>query len=243
MSETPSDDVVLRKIGEIATVLANAEADDDEGSGDLPLGSQSSTELPVESQPSTEPTTVSIVTEPSELYRAFSCLVDCKSCDDISVQLSDCVGALAGERTSKNQGRVGPELKAKSLLGRWMVKKPPTKDVDSQMDGDIVIERGTIIMVPVKTGRGASASVLPYPFRVTAIYEKFYNKWWLAEVPRKVWKKEGKKYKLDIRMIKKDVMEQYSDVGLYGMGFTKKHVYKRIDDSEISMVVGKLSDI
>lgn len=44
-------------------------------------------------------------------------------------------------------------------------------------------------------------------------------------------------------MIKKDVMEQYSDVGLYGMGFTKKHVYKRIDDSEISMVVGKLSDI
>ena len=38
-------------------------------------------------------------------------------------------------------------------------------------------------------------------------------------------------------------MEQYSDISLYDIRFTKKNVYKRIDDSEISMVVGKLSDI
>ena len=222
--------------------MATAEAGDDEGSGNLPIEGY---ELPG-SQSSTEPTTVAIATEPtqpSELYRAFSHLMDSKTCDDIIQRLSECVCTLAGRRTSKNKGRVGSELKSKSLLGRWMVKKTPKKDVNIQTDGDIVIERGTIIIVPVKTGRGASASVVPYPFRVTAIYEKFYNKWWLAEVPRKVWKKESKKYKLDISTIEKDVMEQYSDISLYDIRFTMKNVYKRIDDSEISMVVGKLSDI
>lgn len=37
MSETPNDNVVLRKIGEIAAVLENADTDDNEDSEDLPV--------------------------------------------------------------------------------------------------------------------------------------------------------------------------------------------------------------
>lgn len=52
MSETPNDNVVLRKIGGIAAVLENADTDDNEDSEDLPVDEGN---MP-RSQPSSEQT-------------------------------------------------------------------------------------------------------------------------------------------------------------------------------------------
>lgn len=159
-----------------------------------------------------------------------------KTCEDIMQQLSDCICALAGERTSKNQGRVGSELKSKSLVVRWMVKKPsPKKDVDSQNDGDNIIKRGTIIIVPVKTGRGASASVLSYPFRVSL--QSTRSSTISGGLPKFLRRSGRRRVKntnlLDIRMIETNAMDEFSDVSLYVTRFRKKNVYKRINsDSE-----------
>lgn len=117
-----------------------------------------------------------------------------------------------------------------------MVKKPsPKKDVDSQNDGDNIIKRGTIIIVPVKTGRGASASVLSYPFRVSL--QSTRSSTISGGLPKFLRRSGRRRVKntnlLDIRMIETNAMDEFSDVSLYVTRFRKKNVYKRINsDSE-----------
>merc|ERR1712087_415934 len=98
----------------------------------------------------------------------------------------------------------------------------------------------TIANVRVKVGRGATATEFEYPFRVLGIYEKYYNKWYLGKVPEKLWprneqEKDEKKYKLDIRMLDKDAVNECAD-------FPMKNVYQTIEDSQIVRIVGQLFD-
>ena len=144
------------------------------------------------------------------------------------------------------QGAIGRERKAKDLRQRWMIKsasnaksvKPTTKTRD-------IIERDTILNVRVKIGRGAAAKEFEYPFRVLGIYDKYYNKWYLGKVPSKLWPrnsqdKDERKYKLDIRMLEKDALDEYADIPLYHADFKKKNVYQTIEDCQIVSIVGQL---
>ena len=75
----------------------------------------------------------------------------------------------------------------------------------------------TIVLVNVKIGRGASATTHPCQFRVTALYDKWYNKYVMSKEPFKRWKNERQhNYKLDVRMLEKDILGQLSDVSLVG---------------------------
>ena len=77
-------------------------------------------------------------------------------------------------------------------------------------------------------------------YRVLNIYEKYYNKWFMSKLPYKVWKKEPKPYKLKIRLLNKDALQEYRDADFYGGAFEKNDTCRIIGDSLILDVVGKL---
>ena len=126
------------------------------------------------------------------------------------------------------KGSIGTGRKANSLIGRWTAKVF-TEQKDARGEG-ILIERDTIVMVNVKIGRGASATTHPCQFRVTALYDKWYNKY--------VMSKESFKR---VRTLEKDILGQLSDVSLVGNSiYRSTNIYKTIEDCDIVSVIGKV---
>ena len=111
-------------------------------------------------------------------------------------------------------------------------------------NNDIIIERNTILLLSIKIGRGASATNVVCHFRVMEVYEKYYNKWFMSTVPVKKWKKEPKPYKVKVRMLDKNAVNEYCDVDLVGdITYGTKDICKIVDDSMIVNVVGKLDQL
>ena len=130
----------------------------------------------------------------------------------------------------KIKGSIGTARTANSLIGRWTAKVF-TEQKDARGEG-ILIERDTIVLENVKIGRGASATTYPCQFRVTALYDKWYNKYVMSKEPFKRWKNERQhNYKLDVRMLEKDILGQLSDVSLVGNSiYRSTNIYKTIED-------------
>ena len=65
-----------------------------------------------------------------------------------------------------------------------------------------------------------------------------------SQYPVKIWNKVGTKpYKLKIRMLERDAVNEYSDVGLYGSVYEKKSICQIIQHSKIIGVVGTLQHV
>ena len=78
-------------------------------------------------------------------------------------------------------------------------------------------------------------------YRVMEVYEKYYNKWFMSKSPCKKWKKEPKPYKMKVRMLKRNILNEYCDVDLVGdIAYDRKDICKIVDNSMIVNVVGKL---
>ena len=127
---------------------------------------------------------------------------------------------------------------------RWLTKPTNAKVPEGNFEaGDTLIERDDVVLVNVKVGRGASASTVALPYRVVDIYDKYYNKWFMSKSksPVKNWRKEPKPYKLKLRMLEKDAVLVYCDVGLCDNStFGKESICKIIEEKMIVSVVGKL---
>jgi len=177
---------------------------------------------------------------PTDLLQNVRLLMKAKSTKVILENVSRASSCLSGVSTI--QGALGDERKANTLLGRWIIRKKQVgKDEKSSSEGTN-IERDTVILVNVKTGRGASASTVTRRFRVLAIYEKFYNRWAISKQPFKQWHNEPKKYKVDARMVNWDsLVLEYVDVDLLGNTIYREgDIFKTVEDSMIVDVVGKL---
>ena len=81
--------------------------------------------------------------------------------------------------------------------------------------------------------------MMPRYFRVLMIYEKHYNKWFIIKSNSKKWKKKSKPYKLEIRIIEKNKLDESSDVALNDPNCTKSEICKNIRDQNILEVVRK----
>ena len=77
-------------------------------------------------------------------------------------------------------------------------------------------------MLDVKTGIGADTPIVTKPFRVVTIYDNFINKWMIAKETAKKWREESNSYKLDVRMLNRDILGEFSDVELVGHVLYKK---------------------
>ena len=177
----------------------------------------------------------------NDLMSQFKALLMVKSPTDLLPNVLNVSACLSGGGTVK--GALGPERKAKSLFGRWVTKATGVADPthDSNPNDSVEIKRDTIILVDVKTGRGAATSIVSKHYRVVTIYDKYYNKWLIAKESVKKWKEESTTFKLDIRMLNKDILDEYTDVELVDHDLYKRHdVYRTINDSNIVGVVGKL---
>ena len=65
----------------------------------------------------------------------------------------------------------------------------------------------------------------------------------VSKYPVKIWNKEDKPYKLKIRMLEKDAVNEYSDLGLDGYVYEKKSICQIIKHDKILNVVGTLQNV
>ena len=157
-------------------------------------------------------------------------------------KVSDASACLSG--ICNVQRALGSNRIAKSLLRHWPTKvagETTKHNTDSLADNSIFINRDSIVLLDVKTGIGADTSIVTKPFRVVTIYDNVFNKWMIAKQPVKKWREESNPYKLDVRMLNRDILGEFSDVELVGYVMYKKNdTRKTIVDSMIISVVGKL---
>ena len=134
-------------------------------------------------------------------------------------------------------------------MTRWWTK--PTTCNNSTDTGDtdanaevLVVERDSLVSLPIKRGRGKNATTVTYNYRVLGLYDKSYNKWWMTGENQK-WSttmkaEDKKKYKLAVRMVEKGVTEgDYNDVEFGNDNFDLKEVRLVVDGSEITGILGK----
>lgn len=193
------------------------------------------------------PVEVAELTYP-DLMRHFQAILTVSSPDNLLDKVLVASSCLEGK--GHIRGSISFAKKAKSLVQRWLAKPI---DVMAEggtafVDGDVLIERDVVILASVKIGTGATATIVNRLYRVVDIYDKHYNKWFMSKSksPVKKWKKEVKSYKLKIRMLDKDALNEYCDVGLNDISTYDKEsicriIEEKIDDSKIVGVVGKLN--
>ena len=98
----------------------------------------------------------------------------------------------------------------------------------------------SVLVVKVKMGTGASATSVSHFVRVINIFDKYYNKWFMSKEAHKVWKKETKRYKLEVRMLDKNPLNQYVDFALVGNDtYAKADICMIVDDKQVVSVVEK----
>ena len=177
----------------------------------------------------------------NELMTQFQSLVQVENVDDLLAKVVVASSSIEGKSVS---GSVSFARKAKSLVQRWLAKLESAGNGDAaSTSSDTRIERDVILMVNAKIGSGASTVNVASYYRVVNVYEKYYNKWFMSKVSFKLWKKEPKSYKVKIRMLKKNVLGEYSDVALCGdVTVKKENICRIIEDKMIIGVVGKLKE-
>ena len=94
-------------------------------------------------------------------------------------------------------------------------------------------------MLHSKFETGASAATVACHFRVFNIYEKYYNKWFMSKQPFKRWRHEAKPYKLEVRLLKKNALDEYTNEELCGGSvYGNDEICKVVEDEAILNVVG-----
>ena len=137
------------------------------------------------------------------LMNFFRCLLEVEDEDDLLPSALNVVSHV--ERVDNVLGAVSNARRAKSIVERWLARPEddgPMGD-DPLVSRPVLIERDTIVMVDVKVGTGASRVTVADYYRVVNIFDKYYNKWFMSKEKSKKWKGEERKYKLEVRMLKK----------------------------------------
>ena len=241
-TNTPSNDVMVDRIRRFASEMGKAEEDDDGDEGDddnedVVSASGADEAFGAEAAPSK-----AAADNPQELMTLFHAIIDTSSVDDILDKVLAASACL--EQKDIIRGASNLIRKGKSLVQRWLTKPTDAKDpMGNYLSGDTLIERDVVVLVNVKIGKGASASMVALPYRVVDFNDKHYNKWFMSKSksPVKNWKKEEKPFKLKVRMLEKDAINVYSDVDLCDTStFEQKDICRIIEDKMILSVVGKL---
>jgi len=183
----------------------------------------------------------------AELMTHFRSILSVCSADDLPSKVLQAMSCI--ESGKAGNGSVSFARKAKSLVQRWLAKSVDTITLSTGPDtldvkNDIIIERNTIVILTVKFGQGATAADVSCHFRVMEVYAKYYNKWFMSKPSFKKWNNEAKPYKVKVRMMEKNALNEYYDVDLVGdMAYDRKDICKVVDDSMIVGVVGKLDHL
>ncbi len=175
-----------------------------------------------------------------DLINKVKALTKCSEPDHlIELALSASAAVNSSERGSSFDCR-----KAKSLLGRIYEKSEEVAGGGSKGSGSkdtLYLERDALVEMKVKKGRNKNSPVVDVTFRVLGVYDKTYNKWFMAG-EKAMWSKsmkdaEKKKYKLKLRMVEKDFEDEFDDVSLNDDTFGRSVMCQMVDASAISDVL------
>ena len=142
-------------------------------------------------------------------------------------------------------GVISSSRKVKLLIHRWLAKavNAMVPRGDPLQGSAIIIQQNTIVIVKVKVGRGDRFNTVLHCFHVVNIFDKYYNKWFMLKEIQKLWRKESKQYKLELRMLEKNALNEYVDVSLIGnTTFNADDICKIVLDREVVSVVGKMQE-
>jgi hypothetical protein len=184
-----------------------------------------------------------------KLWQVVADLVECKDIREI-FKLTLCASARIQsiERSSSSYGR-----KYNSFLGRWFGTAPANRvgERDNHAPtSDPMIERDRLIKCNIKTCTETSTSQIPAKYRVIGVYEKSYNKWFMAKENKKPWlslsRQDRKKYKVAIRMvedveIESLVLNDCQDVSVHDARFKQSDICKIVHGDEIFDVLPCIS--
>ena len=94
----------------------------------------------------------------------------------------------------------------------------------------------------MKVARGSSSVKVLKQYPVLDIHDKYYNKWFMAKAPQKVFGKHSK-YKLKIRMQEVSAVQEYRDVDLDDSTYKRAAISRLLRDVKVKDVVGKLKRV
>ena len=139
---------------------------------------------------------------------------------------------------------VSSARKATSLVGRWLEKLPVAgkNNTANKLRGEILTEIDTVVLAGVAVGRGRDSVKVTKQYRVVDIHDKYYNKWFMAKNPQKIFGKDSK-YKLKVRMQEVSAVQEYSDVDLDNGRHKRADICRLLRDDEVKDVVGKLKRV
>ena len=128
------------------------------------------------------------------------------------------------------------------MLGRWIGEAADSSlNKDALSNNENFIKRDTTVLLHSKFGTDASAATVACHFRVVNIYEKYCKKWFTSKQSFKKWKCEAKTYKLEMRMLKKNAPDEYTDEELCGgLVYRDDEICKVVENEAILNVVRKL---
>ena len=91
-------------------------------------------------------------------------------------------------------------------------------------------------------GRGSSSVTVEKKYCVLDVHDKYYNKWFMSEVPSKKWKKDSR-FKLKACMQEIHAFQEYEDFNLQEKFYKKVYVSLIVTDEEVMNVIGQLKRV
>ena len=177
--------------------------------------------------------------------KLWKTIVDLVECDDMRDVFAFALCASASIQ-SIERSSLSHERKHNSFLGRWFGtdhKKGKEDDIVVATDSEVMIERDRLILSEIKNIAKVSMRA---KYRVIGVYDKSYNKWFMAKENKKHWMslshQERKKYKVAIRMVEDVDTESLSendceDVPFHDARFKQGDICKIVHGNEICDVL------
>ena len=112
----------------------------------------------------------------------------------------------------------------------------------NKLPGENLIERDTVVLADVTEGRGRGSVKVTKQYRVADIYDKYYNKWFMAKNPQKIFGKDSK-YKLKVRMQEISAVQEYADVDMDDGSYKRADISRLLTADQVKDVFGKLKRV
>ncbi len=149
--------------------------------------------------------------------------------------------------------------KAKSLLAWWFsshkLNHPQDESTNKKGsdpkggDESWTIECQSLVVVNATVGVGSTKCTKPFNYRVLGVYDRSYNKYYVTG-NGKVWRSnmndaEKRKFKLALRMVKKDAVGTYVDVPMDDCtdGIGRRDIVRLVDGTMVQEVKSAVASI
>ena len=123
------------------------------------------------------------------LLSAFTKMCGCTKKEDLSDDILSVSASIESMDDKSEKGSLSQGRKTKTLFGRWTsrtVQAPTLETTHIEVgEREDVIGRDTIVTCKFKDGRQKDSPMIANDYRVLAVYNKFYNKWFMGSDKRK----------------------------------------------------------